>query len=123
MDVKINKVFNPHHTSVKPIKDYPSTLGDKLIKSNPKYGIIVCKCEEISLGEIEDCMKSPIPVYNLDAIKRRIGASGGRCQGSFCLPLIQEAIARKKRTDIINIKKSNDDSIILYQKVEDTKHE
>ena len=123
IDVKVNKVFNPHHTSVKPIKDYPSTLRDKLIKSNPKYGIIVCKCEEISLGEIEDCMKSPIPVYNLDAIKRRIGASGGRCQGSFCLPLIQEAIARKKRTDIINIKKSSNDSIILYQKVEGIKHE
>ena len=31
-----NKLFNPHHSSIKPIKDYPRSLRDKLIKSNPK---------------------------------------------------------------------------------------
>ncbi len=118
-----NKLFNPHHSSIKPIKDYPRSLRDKLIKSNPKYGIIVCKCEEISLGEIESCLSSPIPVYTLDAIKKRIGAGSGKCQGSICSPLIQDAIARKKRTSILNIKKSSNESVVLFEKIEDNKHE
>ena len=118
-----NKLFNPHHSSIKPIKDYPRSLRDKLIKSNPKYGIIVCKCEEISLGEIENCLSSPIPVYTLDAIKKRIGAGSGKCQGSICSALIQYAIAKKKRTSILNIKKSSNESVVLFEKIGDNKHE
>lgn len=118
-----NKLFNPHHSSIKPIKDYPRSLRDKLIKSNPKYGIIVCKCEEISLGEIENCLSSPIPVYTLDAIKKRIGAGSGKCQGSICSALIQDAIAKKKRTSILNIKKSSNESVVLFEKIGDNKHE
>ncbi|MBP5343295.1 FAD-dependent oxidoreductase [bacterium] len=115
----LNKTFNPHHASVKSIKDYPITLRDKLIKSNYKYGIIVCKCEEISLGEIENCLNSPIPVYSIDAIKKRIRAGMGRCQGSICSPLIVDILRKKKRTDILNIKKSNNESTILFKKIEE----
>ena len=123
MDVKVNKVFNPHHSSIKPLKDYPSTLRDKLIKSNPKYGMIICKCEEISLGEIEDCLKSPIPVYNLDAIKRRIGAGSGRCQGTCCMPLILSSIAKRRRIDITKVFKNNEKSNILFKDLKEESHE
>lgn len=59
---------------------------DALIKSNPEYGKIVCKCENVSEGEILDVLHSPLHPTSIDAIKRRVRPSMGRCQGSYCIP-------------------------------------
>jgi len=56
----------------------------KLIKEKPEYGEIICRCEEISKGEVQDALRSPIKVDTVDAIKRRVKAGAGRCQGGFC---------------------------------------
>lgn len=29
------------------------------IRENPDYGVIVCRCEEVSKGEILDALRSP----------------------------------------------------------------
>ena len=57
----------------------------KLIKKKREYGEIICRCEEISKGEIIDALRIPIEVNTIDGIKRRVKAGGGRCQGGFCL--------------------------------------
>lgn len=73
-------------------KPYPdlTTLSRKelnsLIKQNPKYGKIICKCENVSEGEILDILNSPLHPKSIDAIKRRVRPSMGRCQGSYCIP-------------------------------------
>lgn len=56
----------------------------ELIEKNPHYGQIVCHCERVSLGELEDAMHSPIPATTLDALRRRTRATQGRCQGFNC---------------------------------------
>ena len=43
-----------------------------LIKSNEDYGKIICKCENISKGEIIDAIHRPITPITTDAIKRRV---------------------------------------------------
>jgi len=63
---------------------------DALIRQNPDYGVIVCRCEEISKGEILDALRAPICVPTLDGVKRRVRPGTGRCQGGFCGPLVQK---------------------------------
>jgi thioredoxin reductase len=58
--------------------------SEERIARNPEYGKIVCHCERVSLGELNDAMDSPIPASSLDALRRRTRAMQGRCQGFNC---------------------------------------
>jgi bacterioferritin-associated ferredoxin len=69
---------------------------DALIKKNPAYGHIVCRCEEISEGEIIDAIHSIIPPTTIDGIKRRVRAGMGRCQGGFCQPMVVRFLAKEE---------------------------
>ncbi|KUO70272.1 MAG: FAD/NAD(P)-binding oxidoreductase [Clostridia bacterium BRH_c25] len=68
---------------------------DKLIKDNPKYGTVICRCETITEGEIIEAIHRPIPAKSMDAIKRRLRAGMGRCQGGFCGPKLLEILSRE----------------------------
>lgn len=66
---------------------------NSLIAKDPAFGTVVCRCEEITLGEIRYALsRNPRPV-TVDAIKRRTRAGMGRCQGGFCQPRVAEEIA------------------------------
>ncbi|MFI3163603.1 MAG: NAD(P)/FAD-dependent oxidoreductase [Bacillota bacterium] len=65
---------------------------DALIKQNPAYGEIVCRCEKITRGEIIEAINSPLKPRTIDGIKRRVRAGMGRCQGGFCMPSVMEII-------------------------------
>ena len=67
----------------------------KLIKENPAYGRIVCRCEEISEGEIVDAIRRVPGAVSLDGVKRRVRQGMGRCQAGFCTPLAMEILARE----------------------------
>ena len=54
---------------------------------------MICRCEEISKGEIVDALCSPLPVYTVDGVKKRVRPGMGRCQGGFCMPLVAEIIS------------------------------
>ena len=75
----------------------PKTLSfaerQKLVAENPAYGRILCRCEQISEGEILDAVRRPLGAKSLDGIKRRTRAGMGRCQGGFCGPKIMELLA------------------------------
>jgi len=75
----------------------------KFIELNKDYGKILCRCEEISKGEILDAVNSPVPAHTVDAVKRRTRAGMGRCQGGFCKPLIAEIIHQETGIEIDRI--------------------
>ncbi len=54
------------------------------IAANPAYGQIICHCERVTLGEIMDATRAPIPARTLDGLRRRTRAMQGRCQGFNC---------------------------------------
>lgn len=85
----------------------------KLIKKNPDYGVIVCRCEEISKGEILDALNSPLPVYTVDGIKRRCRPGMGRCQGGFCAPIVTQMIADKVGCKLSDVTKKGEGSELL----------
>ncbi len=82
---------------------------NRLIKKNSDYGKIVCKCENITLGEIKDAINRPIRPTTLDGIKRRVRPGMGRCQGGFCNDKVALILAKENgRTidDIVKEKKA-----------------
>jgi glycerol-3-phosphate dehydrogenase len=54
------------------------------IRADPDYGRIVCFCERVTSGEIDDALGAPVPALDLDGLRRRTRAHMGRCQGFFC---------------------------------------
>lgn len=86
---------------------------DKLIKDNPNFGKIVCRCEMISLAEIQNAIHSPLKPISLDGIKRRTRAGMGRCQGGFCFMKVMEIIAKERNMSIDEVIKENQDSRII----------
>ena len=66
-----------------------------LIKQNPLYGRIICRCENITEGDIVDAVKRKPGAVSVDGVKRRCRAGSGRCQGGFCGPKVQQILARE----------------------------
>jgi glycerol-3-phosphate dehydrogenase len=86
---------------------------EELVKSDPAYGRVICRCETVTEGEIRDALESPIPARTLDGVKRRCGTGMGRCQGGFCGPRIVEILAEKYGVGEDMIEKDRTGSRIL----------
>ncbi|MGX7030106.1 NAD(P)/FAD-dependent oxidoreductase [Vagococcus zengguangii] len=72
-----------------------ATIEEKqtLIKENPDYGRIICRCENITEGDIRHALHQTLPAVSVEGVKRRTIAGMGRCQGGFCGPRVVEIIA------------------------------
>ncbi|MBQ6663059.1 MAG: NAD(P)/FAD-dependent oxidoreductase [Firmicutes bacterium] len=68
---------------------------DALIAGDPRYGKIVCRCEQITEAEIVEAIHRPVGAKTLDAVKRRVRAGMGRCQSGFCGPQVIAILARE----------------------------
>ncbi len=93
----------------------------RVIKENPLYGRIICRCETITEGEIVNAIHSPIPAHTVDGIKRRCNAGMGRCQGGFCGPKVLEIIARELNVDPLDVLKDKNGSNILKSATKEVK--
>lgn len=114
--VASNPDFSPIRHGVPVLREMSDEERSKLIKENPDYGVIVCRCEEISKGEILDALKSNICVPTVDGIKKRIRPGMGRCQGGFCSPLVTQIIAEFLGVPLSDVRKSAEDSVITFGK-------
>lgn len=68
---------------------------DELCQQDPAFGHIICRCCRVSEAQIVDVIHRVPQPRSLDAIKRRTGATMGRCQGGFCSPKIMEILERE----------------------------
>jgi glycerol-3-phosphate dehydrogenase len=110
--------FNPNRKAPADLMHMSMLDRARIIKKNPDYGTIVCRCEEISKGEVIDALRSPLPVDTVDGVKRRTRAGMGRCQGGFCLPHVMHIIEEEKGIKPTEVYKKNTDGVIV---VEETK--
>jgi len=85
----------------------------KLIEKDPRYGRVICRCENITEGDIVDMIHRNAGATTVDGVKRRVRAGAGRCQGGFCSPRVMEILAREMNVDITSIVKDKQDSFIL----------
>lgn len=112
--VEKNNNYNPIRKGVPVLREMDDETREKMIAENPDYGEIICRCEQISKGEILDALKSPICVPTIDGIKKRIRPGMGRCQGGFCSPLVTKIIAEFLGVPLSEVRKSSAESVITY---------
>lgn len=117
MPVEFNPNFNPVRKGIPRLHEMNKEQKAELIEQNPLYGRVICRCESITEGEIVDAIHSPIPARSMDAIKRRVRPSTGRCQGGFCGPKIIEIIARELNIPTEDVTKNQSGSNMLAGKV------
>ncbi|MDD7601120.1 MAG: NAD(P)/FAD-dependent oxidoreductase [Firmicutes bacterium] len=81
-------------------------MQQELIRQNPSYGQIICRCETITEGEILDAIHRPLGATTLDGVKRRTRAGMGRCQAGFCTPKVMDILARELGLELKDIRKN-----------------
>lgn len=111
-----NDSFNGKRTPDYFFKNLSIEEKNVLIKKDPRYGKIVCRCEEITEGEIVKAIHENPKATTIDAVKRRVRAGMGRCQGGFCQPHVAEIIARELNISITEVTKSGKNSKLLVGK-------
>jgi len=110
----INEKFNPVRKAIVRAAELPDEERNALIKSDPDFGVIVCRCEEVSRGEVLAALKRSVPCNTVDSVKRRVRPGMGRCQGGFCGPYITEIIAEHEKIPLTEVRKMSRDSVILF---------
>lgn len=113
LNMILKEDFDPCRAPYNHINNMPEDKLNQLIKDNPKYGCVVCRCETVSEGEICDALKRNIPISSLDAIKRRTRTCMGRCQGGFCTPKIMDIMHKELQIPKEIITKKGKESCIL----------
>ncbi len=113
--------WNPNRKGIPEVSKLSPEERAKLIQQNPDYGVIICRCEEISKGEILDALNSPYCPPTIDAVKKRVRPGMGRCQGGFCSPLVTKIIAEHENCNLADVKKTNEQSVVLYGQTKEGK--
>jgi len=91
----------------------------KLIKADPRYGRVICRCEMVTEGEIIAEIHAPIPALTYDAIKRRTWLGTGRCLGSFDMPRVVDLIAHELGVPPEAVSKKGPGSEFLVRKTKE----
>ena len=115
--------YNPKRLSMHTFRDASTEEKNKMIKSNPAYGRIVCRCENVTEGEILDAVRRNPKATTLDGVKRRTRAQMGRCQGGFCSPYIVELLSKELGIPFEEVTKFGGKSIINVGKTKGGQNE
>ncbi len=72
----------------------PLSKTARLVKKDPAYGDIVCRCEMVSAKEVREAVRRG--ARTMDGVKFRTRAQAGRCHGSFCTTRIMKILAEER---------------------------
>jgi glycerol-3-phosphate dehydrogenase len=91
----------------------------RLVKNDPSYGRVICRCELVTEGEILAEIRASIPARTYDAIKRRTWLGTGRCQGAFDMPRMVELLAQELGISPFEVSKKGSGSEFLYRRTKE----
>lgn len=112
LNMELKENFNPTRRQTHFMSLSPAEKAAK-IKENPKFGRVICRCENITEGEIIEAIKRPVGALSVDGIKRRVRPGMGRCQGGFCGPRVLEIISRELDLPLEDVMQDTNGSYIL----------
>ena len=113
LSLKKNQTFNGIRKPDYFFKNLSTEEKNELIKEEPSYGKIVCRCEQITEGEILRAIRENPPAKDVDGVKRRTRSGMGRCQGGFCQTYVVELIAKEREMSLTDVTKSGKGSNLL----------
>ena len=108
--------FNPIREPKHLFRELSLEEKNEIIKKDPSYGRVICRCETVTEGEILDAIRSNPPANDIDGVKRRTRSGMGRCQGGFCGPYVMELIAKERNIDFEKVTKSGGSSAIVLER-------
>ncbi|MBE6970658.1 MAG: NAD(P)/FAD-dependent oxidoreductase [Ruminococcaceae bacterium] len=111
LDAEEKSNFVAVRRGIAPVKDMPFEERKALVEQDAAYGQIICRCEQITEGEIVEAIHRG--ARSLDGVKRRVRAGMGRCQGGFCAPRVMEILARELGEAYTKLTKSGGESRLL----------
>jgi glycerol-3-phosphate dehydrogenase len=91
-DLKEKIEFNPIRRRTIPFRESSRIKQATLIKEDPAYGEMVCRCEHVSKREVLNALNNRFSAKTISVVKYRTRAGMGRCHGGFCLPKIVEIL-------------------------------
>lgn len=94
-------------------KNLTAEQKNAVIAQNPAFGRIVCRCEQVTEGEIIRAIRENPPARDVDGVKRRTRSGMGRCQGGFCQPYVARLIAEERGIPLEEVTKSGGKSYLL----------
>lgn len=111
-----NKDFDPVRKPMHYFREASVEEKNEIIRENPSFGKIVCRCETVTEGEILEAIRTNPKPRDLDGVKRRTRAQMGRCQGGFCMPYIVELLAKEGNVPYEAVTKNGGKSVVNYGK-------
>ncbi len=111
--------YNPRIKKYVKIKNLSLEEKQKYFKQNKDYGTIICKCEQISKGEIQDCLNRSCPPHSIKGLKRRLRVGFGKCQGGMCQSEALQILADFYHIDKKDIPYDGKGSYILLKKTKE----
>jgi glycerol-3-phosphate dehydrogenase len=110
--VKKKKFFKNREASTH-LFAIPFAKTKQLIKKDPAYGDIVCRCEMVSAKEIREAIRRG--ARTLDGIKFRTRAQAGRCHGGFCTTRIMKIMEEELKLSPLEINKRGKGSEVIKE--------
>jgi glycerol-3-phosphate dehydrogenase len=104
--------FNPYRRPMHYFRNLSIEEKNEIIKKNPEYAHVICRCETVTEGEILEAIRTNPRPTDVDGVKRRTRSGMGRCQGGFCAPYIVELLAKELNCDFTEITKFGGKSYI-----------
>lgn len=95
------------------VRELPDEEKNKLVKIRPEYGEIICRCEQVSRGEILDAIQNVVGATTIKGVKKRVRPGMGRCQGGFCEPLVVDILASALGISPLQVRLDAEESYLL----------
>ena len=108
-----NEEFNGTRKPDYFFKNLSMAEKNEIIKKDPSYGKIICRCEQVTEGEILRAIRENPPAKDIDGVKRRTRSGMGRCQGGFCQPYVAELIAKERGIALEEVTKNGKGAYLL----------
>lgn len=98
-----NTAFNPLREGIIRFSEQNNERKAQLIRENPDYGELVCRCERVTKAELLQAVHNPLGVHTMTGIKYRTRSMMGRCQGGYCQMRVARMICEETGCDIRDV--------------------
>lgn len=112
-----NPDFQPVRKGILRFEEQTKEEQARLIRENPEYGEVICRCEKVTRAEILQAIHNPLGVETMAGIKYRTRSMMGRCQGGYCQMRIAQMIEEELGKKVTDVRYTGQDSQMFFGKV------
>ena len=112
-----NPGFNPVRKGIPHFAEMTKEEQEEMIRQNPDYGQVICRCEKVTRAEILAAIHNPLGVDTMAGVKYRTRSMMGRCQGGYCQMRIAQMIEDELGKKVTEVRYARKDSQMFFGRV------